>query len=83
MNEQLQNYARQQIKDGLRQCTEPQVNLFMRMYSHKKLDATIDEAVDAMSEDKLDTAMDQVSRTLAKNSTKQGVVRKREVQDVK
>jgi len=66
VNEQMQQFARDQIKDGLSKCTSGERNLFKRMYSHQDLDATIEDAVDAMDEDKLDWAMQQISRTLAK-----------------
>jgi len=68
MNNQLQDFARQQLKDGLAQCTEAQQMLFKRMYSHKNLEASINDVVDAMPEDKLDWAMQQVERSLTKNS---------------
>jgi hypothetical protein len=64
MNETLSQYARQQLKLGLSQCTEQQQMLFKRMYSHKDLEKPIDDVVDAMPDDKLDWAMQQVERTL-------------------
>lgn len=69
MNQQLQNYARQQLKEDLTQCTEAQQLLFKRMYSHDDLERSIDEVVNNIPEDKLDRAMDQVERTLEKNQT--------------
>ncbi len=66
MNDTLRAFAKQQLKDGLAQCTEQQQLLFKRMHSHKNLEATIDEAVDAMPDDRLDWAMQQVERTLTK-----------------
>ena len=64
MNEELQDFARAQIKNGLAKCSDEQQLLFRRMYSHTNLDASIDEAVDAMDAEKLDWAMQQISRTL-------------------
>ncbi len=64
MNEALQSYARQQLIDGLKRCTEGQVKIFKRIYAFKNLDWSIEEVVEAMSEEKLDWAMQQVERTL-------------------
>ena len=64
MNAALQEFARQQLKDGLSKCTEAQRDLFRRMYSHKDLTCPMDEVVDRMPEDKLDWAMQQVENTL-------------------
>ena len=66
MNEDLQEFARDQLKEGLAQCTEDQQLLFKRMYSHKNLEASIDEAVDNMPDEKLDRAMGQLKATLEK-----------------
>ena len=70
MNEQLERYARQELKAGLFQCNEAQQHLFKRMYSHGNLELDIDSVVDAMPVDKLDRAMDQVERTVTKNLLK-------------
>jgi hypothetical protein len=67
MNKNLRDYARKEIKEGLAKCTDAQVNLFKRMYSHKNLDRDINDIVDHMSEDSLDRAMEQVRQTLVKN----------------
>lgn len=66
MNEQLQAHARKTIKEGLARLTEGNRKLFKRMYA-RSLTTPIDEVVDAMPVDKLDTAMDQVQRTLKKH----------------
>lgn len=66
MNSKLQTYAREELKEGLNQCTEAQQLLFKRLYSHDNLDLSIDEVVDKMPDDKLNWAMQQVERTLAK-----------------
>ena len=66
MNEQLQAYARDTLKEGLAQCSEGEQLLFKRMYSHDDLDMPINEVVDNMESEKLDWAMDQVKRTLDK-----------------
>ncbi len=64
MNKELQDYARQKIKDGLSQLTEGNQEKFKRMYSHGDLDRDICDVVDSMPEEKLDWAMTQVSNTI-------------------
>lgn len=64
METSLQKFAREQIISGLHKCTEPQVHMFKRMYSHKDLEADIETVVANMSEEKLDRALDQVNRTI-------------------
>jgi hypothetical protein len=66
MNDKIQQFARQELKDGLAQCTDAQQFMFKRMYSHGNLDLDIDQVVDNMPEEKLDWAMQQVQRTLGK-----------------
>ena len=72
MIELLEKYARRVIKEGLKRCTDRQQMLFKRMYARGNLDKPIDAVVDDMPIEKLDCAMDQVSRTLAKNVAKGG-----------
>jgi hypothetical protein len=60
MNKHLQAFARNFIKERLKQLPAEQQLFFNRMYSHLKLDRTVDEAVDAMPADKLSWAMEQV-----------------------
>ena len=66
MNTQLQDFARQQLKDGLAQCDYKQQLIFRMMYAHKALGVDIDTVVDRMPAEKLDWAMQQVERTLNK-----------------
>jgi len=66
MNNQLQEFARQNLKDGLTKLPEGHQELFKRMYSHGNLEASINDVVDGMPEDKLDWAMQQVQRSLDK-----------------
>lgn len=68
MNNQLQAFARQNLKDGLAQLPENNQMLFKRMYSHENLDADISDVVDSMPDDKLDWAMQQVERSLGKQA---------------
>jgi len=64
MNNDLQVFAREEIKKGLSQCNDRQRDLFKRMYAYNKPELTMAEVVDAIPEDKLDWAMQQVKRTL-------------------
>ena len=66
MNEQLENFARNELKVGLNQLPESWQLTFKRMYAHKNLTMPIDEVVDKMGVEKLDWAMEQVRRSLEK-----------------
>ena len=65
MNNQLDRFARSQLKESLGQCSEAQQLMFKRMYANGKIDLSIDTVVDQMPDEKLDWAMQQVERTLA------------------
>ena len=60
MNGQMQQFARQTLKDGLAKCTERQIGVFKRMYSFKDQSLSINDIVDNMPCDQLDWAMEQV-----------------------
>lgn len=62
----LRATARQELKDGLAQCTEGQQHLFKQMYAKGNLELTTDEIVDSLDWEKIDWAMQQVQRTLEK-----------------
>ena len=64
MNEQLERFARDTLKNGLTQCTDGEVLRFKRMYSHKGFGKSTDAVVDDIPTDRLDWAMQQVQRTL-------------------
>ena len=64
MNDQLQKFARQTLKDGLAQLPKKNQLLFKRMYSHDDLEAPINDVVDKIGADNLDWAMQQVQRTI-------------------
>ena len=66
MDEQLQTFARQTLKDGLAKLPESHQKLFELIYSHENLDLDINLVVDQMSQDKLDWALDHVARALIK-----------------
>lgn len=64
MNKDLEEFARSRILVGLNKLPETNQMLFKRMYSHNNLDASIKDVVASMPCEKLDWAMQQVSRTL-------------------
>ena len=66
MNEILVEYARENLKEGLKKCTDKEQFMFKRIYSHNDLELQIGKVVDNMSDEKLDWAMRQVQRTLDK-----------------
>ena len=68
MHELLRKAATDYLKASLARCTDAQRLMFKRMYAGGQLDAQIDTVVDRMPDEKLETAMDQVQRTLAKAS---------------
>ena len=70
MNDHIQKFARDFLKDNLVRCTEGQQHRFKQMYAHGKLDLTIDEVIDSMEDERLDWAMQQVQRTLDKLGVK-------------
>lgn len=67
-NELVIEFTRNQIKEGLELCTEPQIMVFKRIYSHKDLELPIDKVVDRMEVSKLENALSQVERTVVNNS---------------
>jgi hypothetical protein len=71
MNAQLQEFARNTLKEGLAQCSPDQQMVFKRMYAHGALDMPINQVVDRLSESKLDWAMQQIQNTLVKNQKKE------------
>ncbi len=66
MNKTINNMIRQLLIDLLKECTEPQQQLFKRMYSHSNLGLPIEVIVENMAESKLDWAVTQVEKTLNK-----------------
>lgn len=68
MNSDVSKFLRDGIKKGLKELPESNFDLFKRMYSHNNMDASIDEAVDNMPDEKLEHAYDQVQRTLEKRT---------------
>jgi hypothetical protein len=68
MNDTIKQFAKQQLKDGLAKSTEPEQQMFKRMYSHKNLELPINDVVDNMPDEKIDMALSQVERTLNKKA---------------
>ena len=66
MNKQLENYARQKIKERLSKLPEGYQIKFKRIYSHENLKLPINEVVDKMRKEKLDWALTQVQNSLNK-----------------
>lgn len=64
VNLQMDSFKRQNLKDGLAQCTEEEQMIFKRMYSHKDVTLPINEVVDKMLAAQLDWATTQVFRTI-------------------
>lgn len=68
MNDILKQFAKKELKQGLSQCSEKEVDVFKRMYSHNNMELSINDVVDNMPDGKLDWAMTQVQMTLAKKN---------------
>ena len=66
MNNKLEAFARNYLKENLVKCTTEEQKMFKRMYSHNNLEKPINEIVDELHVAKLDNAMKQIERTLAK-----------------
>jgi hypothetical protein len=66
MNDELQVFARDRIKEGLSKLPKSNVKLFKQMYSPDDLTVNINDVVDNMPTDRLDWAMQQVQRSLDK-----------------
>jgi hypothetical protein len=76
MNDTLQKFARQQLKEGLARLPESSHIMFKRMYAGTgtgkqegmclpgDLDRDINEVVDAMPAERLDWAMQQIERSI-------------------
>ncbi len=64
MNKTLETNTRTYLLELVQQCTEAQQLLFKRMYSHKNLEASLEEVVNNMPIAKLDWAVSQCEKTL-------------------
>jgi hypothetical protein len=66
MNKILEKFARDYIRENLKKCTKAQQDLFTAMYRYD-IHMNLDSVIDSMTVSKLDWAMQQVERTVAKN----------------
>ena len=66
VNEELSNYAREKLKEGLARLPEGYQMKFKQMYAFNELDLPIEKVVDIMADEKLDHAL-----TLVKNSVEE------------
>jgi hypothetical protein len=64
MNKNIQDFARNYIKDGLKKLPERCTVIFKKMYANGNMALDIEHVVDKMPEDKLDWAMQQVNRSI-------------------
>lgn len=69
MNLTLKNAAKDILIKLLNQCTDAQQMMFKRMYCHNNLDATVEESVNLIDDEKIDWAISQCERTVANNSS--------------
>ncbi len=69
MNNTISSFAKQTLKSKIAQCTEPQQQVFKRMYSHKDLSLDLNTIVDNMSDDQIDRGLSQVERTIKHNNS--------------
>lgn len=66
----LRDAARQFLESGLNKCTDRQVDRFRMMYAYKLESPSIADMVANVPDEKLETAIDQVERTVVKNESK-------------
>ena len=67
MNNILETYARNWLKENISYCTDNQKHIFKRIYSCENLTLNIDTVIDTMPTDQLDNAITKVQRTIDKN----------------
>ena len=65
--QKINDYRLGTLKELLSQTTEEQQMFFKRMYSHKDLQADINDVVDKMPDEKINWAIQQVERTVIQN----------------
>lgn len=69
MNNILETYARDWLRNNMPRLTDEQRLIFKRMYSHSDLSADMEKVIEAMPKEKLDWAMMQVENTLRKRKS--------------
>lgn len=62
MDSDVREFYYQEIREGLEQCTESQREFFNRLYPN---------GIEGIEDSRLDCALQQVKRTIAKNKTKE------------
>ena len=62
MDSKVKEFYYQEIRNGLQKCTESQRQFFDRLYP---------SGIENIEDDRLDWALQQVKRTIAKNEKKQ------------
>ena len=62
MDSDVKEFYYQEIRNGLQKCTESQRQFFDRLYPN---------GIENIEDDRLDWALQQVKRTIAKNEKKQ------------
>lgn len=60
--------ARKLLLKKIKICTEKQQNFFKRIYSHKNPSLNLEMIIDSLDEEKLNSALSLVERTITKNS---------------
>lgn len=73
MNKKLSDSGRQILRDLLTQCTVPQQNIFKRIWARGRSEAellsvTLDEIVNTVPDDRIDSSINLCERTVAKNN---------------
>jgi hypothetical protein len=66
MNKTLEQFARNQLKEGMAKLPEGHQHTFKLMYANGDLSMDINTVIDKMPAEKLDWAMEQVERSIKK-----------------
>ncbi|MEJ2294088.1 MAG: hypothetical protein P8Y23_04910 [Candidatus Lokiarchaeota archaeon] len=72
MNKNIQDFARNYIKDGLKKLPERCTVLFKKMYANGCMTLDIETVVNKMPDSKLDWAMQQIERSIEIEERKKG-----------
>lgn len=59
-SEAVAYYLRSRLKKHIKDCSEDEILIFKRMYSHKDLDRKVNDVIDLIPEEKLQHALQQV-----------------------
>lgn len=60
----VQAFTRKSILEGLKKLPQSNQEFFVRIFSHKDRSKTIEEVVESLEEDKLESALGLIERTL-------------------